>query len=104
MCLKTHLCGCQDESLSLILWISLKNMITRSNTTQMLYVKRQKEKIYILSYGGIFPVKTILVQRLIDHTAQKIIGQSTYFNSVLPHFKKSKYNRILIAFSVTIFA
>lgn len=104
MCLKTHLCGFQDESLSLILWRSLKNMITRSNTTQMLYVKRQKEKIYILSYGGIFPLKTFLVQRLTDHTAQKIIGQSTYFNSALPHFKKTKYTRILIAFSVTIFA
>ena len=60
MCLKTHLCGFQDESLSLILWRSLKNMITRSNTAQMLYVKRQKEKIYILSYGGIFPLENIL--------------------------------------------
>ena len=63
--------------------------------------KRENLHIIIRWY---FPLKTFLVQRLTYHTAQKIIGQSTYFNSALPHFKKTKYNRILIAFSVTIFA
>ena len=61
MCLKTHLCGFQDESLSLILWRSLKNMITRSNTTQMLYVKRQnlRENLHII-IRWYFPLENIL--------------------------------------------